>query len=314
MSNLPVKHNAYAVQNFAHQNISMMPSMEEMRDLISLSRTLADTPFYAKLGPGGVLAIWLTARELRLPPMMCLNGGLHNIEGKVQMSAQLMNMMIINAGHEVKVIYSNNKGCKLKFTRNYRDGRKPDVNEFEYNESDANEAQVFGVRGQQPGVWEVKPKTNWIKFPRAMYYARCMSGGGKMFMSDVLMSVYALDEIYEVDEKYIESEASYVEGEVSKNNVSINHEPVKPEIKEPVPVEIKPEDISKFKDKFGIGKQSPHEKYLDAISDRCKKSHEEMITIACMNEKGFIESFDKWKAKLDQKTNQQTELEKTAET
>lgn len=283
MNNMPMKHSGHAVAIHGQPLLPTMPSMDEMRDIIAITRALADTPFYSKLGAGGVLAIWLTARELRLPPMMCLNGGLHNIEGKVQMAAHLMNMMILNAGHDVEVVYSTNKGCKLRFVRRYRNGRPPKIDEFEFNEDDAKLAQVFGVKHAN-GTWDPKPKTNWIKYPRAMYYARAMSGGGKMFMSDVLMNVYAMDEIYEVDATYIEQEAAYVNSEVKEIAPSEAEKSTKPTTK----------DIEVFKEKFGIGHESEHEKYLVALSQKCKKSKEEMIVCAAMNTDGFIESFDKW--------------------
>lgn len=296
MNNMPTKYNVNQVAIQGRPILPMMPTMDEMRDIVAITRALADTPFYGKLGPGGVLAIWLTARELRLPPMMCLNGGLHNIEGKVQMSAQLMNMMILNAGHEVEVVYSTNKGCKLRFIRNFTNGKKPKIDEFEYNETDAREAQVFGVKHAN-GTFDPKPKTNWIKFPRSMYYSRAMSGGGKMFMSDVLMNVYAMGEIYDVEEKYVESEARFVDSEISETTaqtqIEAQKEPEKPKMTE--------NDVEAFKEAFGIGSESKHEKYIEAIANRCKKSKDEMIILASMNREGFVEAFEKWESDIKKK-------------
>ena len=70
-----------------------LPQGQELAQLMDLCRTLGTCPYYIKMGAGGVLAVALTARELRLPFMMCLNGGMYTFDGKVSLSAQLMNMM-----------------------------------------------------------------------------------------------------------------------------------------------------------------------------------------------------------------------------
>ena len=87
----------------------MLPKNLEAEEIFKWGHELGKCPFYQKLGPGGVIAVVLTARELGLPPMACLNGGLHNIEGKVSISAQMMNAMIIRSGHSAKLIELTHK-------------------------------------------------------------------------------------------------------------------------------------------------------------------------------------------------------------
>ncbi len=60
-------------------------------------------------------------------------------------------------------------------------------------------------------------------------------------------------------------------------------------------------EIAKFKTNFGIGKNSPHEQYLTAISKRCGKNIEEMITLAASNINGFLDNFSKWDADIKKK-------------
>lgn len=55
------------------KNQNLMPSHGEMQNFIQVAGILGNCPYYAKKGAGGVLAIWLAARELGLPVMMCLN-------------------------------------------------------------------------------------------------------------------------------------------------------------------------------------------------------------------------------------------------
>lgn len=274
------------MNQLTHAN-QFMPSMQELEQLTNLCRSLGTCPFYAKLGPAGVLAIWLTARELKLPPMMCLNGGLHCIEGKVTLSAQLMNMMIVNAGHKVTVIYLNSKGCRLKFTR--CDRRGPDADfEYEFNEEDAKRAGYFGRPGPQ-GTWERKPKDNWVSHPRDMYYSRALSGGSRKHMPDVLMQCYVMGELEDV-------EAEIVSGAAPKNDVGT---PPAIDTPEPPKIDHVPnETIEMFKVKYGIGNDNDHDRYINALSEKCKKSKEDMIVCAVMNEKGFLDAFDKWAQKL----------------
>ncbi len=140
------------------RNSFAMPIGQEMDQIISVCKVLATCPYYQKLGPGGVLAIYLTAREMNLPLMMCLNGGLYTFSGLVSLSAQLMNMMIVNAGHRADVLQLDEKACKIKF---WRSDRPKDNCTFEY-EYTIEMAAKAGYLG----------KDNWKKTPRDMVYSR----------------------------------------------------------------------------------------------------------------------------------------------
>jgi hypothetical protein len=297
-NNAPMIRDNFAVQ---HTN-SFMPSMQELEQLGRLCHTLSTAPFYAKLGAGGVLAIWLTARELKLPPMMCLNGGLHNIEGKVSMSAQLMNMMIINAGHNIDVLYLTDQGCAIRFTRVYKSG-KTKSDEYEFNMKDAHRAKYFGEPGPN-GTMLSKPKANWVMYPRDMFFARALSGGAKKFLPEVMMNCYVFGEIEDAESEQILTSTEFVNNivPVGKPPEQIVQETVAPvKATEPEKPVVTVNQIESFKEKFKIGHESAHEKYLSALADKCKKSREEMIVCACMNEAGFIEAFDKWQAGVKHK-------------
>lgn len=310
-----MNHNAPAIRdNFAVQHTnSFMPSMQELEQLGRLCHTLSTAPFYAKLGPGGVLAIWLTARELKLPPMMCLNGGLHNIEGKVSMSAQLMNMMIINAGHNIDVLYLTDQGCAIRFTRVYKSG-KTKSDEYEFNMKDAHRAKYFGEPGPN-GTMLSKPKANWVMYPRDMFFARALSGGAKKFLPEVMMNCYVFGEIEDAQAEEIQSSHEFVNNIVPTGEAPAKQdligttaglEPQKPA--EPPKPEITETQIVGFKEKFKIGQDSPHEKYLTVLSEKCKKNKDDMIVCAAMNESGFIEAFDKWQAGFKQKKDNEVEV------
>src|SRR5580693_3019765 len=162
-----------------------MPPSSEMDQIVSLCKVLATCPYYQKLGAGGVLAIYLTAREMNLPLMMCLNGGMFTFSGSVSLSAQLMNMMVINAGHRADVLHLDEKSCRIKF---WRADRPTDNCTFEY-EFTLEMASKAGYLN----------KENWKKHPRDMLYSRCLSGGARKFMPDVLMNAYVIGELGEED-------------------------------------------------------------------------------------------------------------------
>ena len=92
---------------------------------------------------------------------------------------------------------------------------------------------------------------------------------------------------------------------VKKNS---NNVPFIPSPLPKAPVVLQPEkpkmtesDIAAFKEAFGIGTESKHEKYIEAIANRCKKSKDEMIILASMNREGFVEAFEKWEADIKKK-------------
>ncbi len=188
-----------------------MPSVVEMNQLLDMCKVLAQAPFYQKLGAGGVMAIYMTAKELGLPVMFALNGGLYNVDGKVTMSAQTMAMMITKAGHQAKVVTLTNEACEIHFIRSDRD---EDNATFKYS---------FTVKdAERAGLMH---KDNWKKYPRDMLFARCMSAGAKKHMSDVLMNCYVPEELEDI--KQYDSKVISVPAIQQVNNESVQTEPIK---------------------------------------------------------------------------------------
>lgn len=177
-----------ALQN--KQELTKQNPMQEIGQFMEMAGVLATCPYYQKLGKGGILAIILTAKEMGLPPMACLNGGMYTFSGAVSLSAQLMNMMIVNAGHMVEVVKLDNKECTLRFTRK---DRPKDRNSFTYSFTIdmAKEANLTG-------------KTNWKTNPRDMLFNRCLSGGARKFLPDAIMNAYVIGELPD-DESIIDT-------------------------------------------------------------------------------------------------------------
>lgn len=174
----------------------MIPSGKELMEIVETTKLLSNCPYYQKLGPHGILAIWLTAREMKLPVMMCLNGGMYTFSGQVSLSAQMMNMMLVNSGHRADVLELTDSICKIKFWRRDR----PQNNcTFEYFYT-IDMAKNAGLTS----------KANWKTNARDMLYNRCLSGGARKFMPDVIMGAYLIGELPD-DENVIDVIPSTVE-------------------------------------------------------------------------------------------------------
>lgn len=248
-----------------------MPVGQEMDQIISVCKVLATCPYYQKLGPGGVLAIYLTAREMNLPLMMCLNGGMYTFSGLVSLSAQLMNMLIVNAGHRADILHLDEKGCKIRF---WRCDRPKDNCTFEY-EYTIEMAAKAGYLG----------KDNWKKAPKDMTFSRCLSGGARKFMPDVIMNAYAIGELGEED-----GSIPTAMPDLSTRSIEVH----KPQEEPPKAIEQeKTEGYEEFCQKHLC--EDEKVAYVRKIAQATNKTEAQIINSAVSNEAGFLTAFNKWK-------------------
>ena len=258
-----------------------MPSVDEMQHLIKFCEVLAKAPFYAKMGAPGVLAVYLTAKEMNLPLMTCLNGGLYTFDGKVTMSAQLMNMLIVNAGHKANVLRLDDTICEIEFVRC---DRKGDDAKFRYSFS-MEQAQKAGYLS----------KDNWRKHPRDMLFARALSGGARKFMPDVLMNAYVFGEL---DDEASETPITEPYTIPSYPNAPLPDgfylEPNQEEIKA---IEQKHESYDLFCVKHDIIEGSESWDYVMDVCQRGNLTRVEVVNSSIKNPERFLTGFDKWKNK-----------------
>lgn len=259
-------------------------NIEDISKLMSVCQVLADAPFYQKLGPSGVLAIALTASEMGLPLMASLNGGMHNIEGRVTLSAQFLGMMILKAGHRFKPIEMTSKKCVIRFTRkDALPGEQPDI--YEYTIEDAMIAGYLGKTDANGNITK-KAKDNWVSNPRDMLFNRCLSGGYKKFMPDV--GIF------------------YAHGELLDDETIIQYEEVLPEVKteivapKPLLLEKTSVEFQDFLKKHDIKEGSDSDKYLDYVlaNSPNKMSKDELVAKCIIKEESFKKSMDIWISKL----------------
>lgn len=143
---------------------------------------LMKTPHYAKLGNDGVYAILSKAKSLNIHPLEALNGGLYYVQGKVGMSAEMMNALIRQRGHSIqKDPKSDDKVCILH-------GKRADNNDtwtVSFSLEDARKAGLL--------------KNMYDKYPAIMLYNRAMSMLARQLFPDVIKGAgYTSDELKEI--------------------------------------------------------------------------------------------------------------------
>lgn len=156
----------------------------ELENANKMCLELMRTPHYSKIGEAGIFAIVQKAKTLNIDPLDALNGGLYCVQGKVEMSAQMMSQLIRQAGHSLtKDRRSDDTICILH-------GKRKD-NDNTWTESFCiNDAKRAGI---------YKPNSPWTKFPRNMLYARALSNLARQLFSDVIKGCYVKGEILEDD-------------------------------------------------------------------------------------------------------------------
>lgn len=131
--------------------------------------------------PEAAFAIMVTGRELGLPTMQSLRS-IHIIEGKPVLSSDLMVALIKNSPkcQYWILVESTNTKCVI---RTQRVGDPvPTTGEFTIEDA------------QRAGLAE---KDNWRKHTRSMLRARCQAETARAVYSDIITSMYDVDEIVE---------------------------------------------------------------------------------------------------------------------
>ncbi len=226
--------NTPAIKN----NMPLMPSQEEFQMLQVIAKNAQDSQLYAGVGQQAkIFMVLLAARDLGVSPMLALNGGIWNINGKIEISARLMNGLIRRAGHSIKIIVSDDTCCKLLGTRN--DG---DSFECKFDMDDAIKAGLSGGN-----VWK--------KYPADMLYNRCMSRLARRLFSDVIGNAYVENEIRDaiaIEKKEKElAQAEYEEINADTNMSQQKHD-IKlchnPETLQTITMDAPKQDVSNIPD------------------------------------------------------------------
>jgi hypothetical protein len=162
-------------------SISLIPNHDELKAIEVMAKNAVDSKYFDKLGGyPGIFSICMYAREMGLPVMSSLFGGMSNIMGKISIAPQLMNAMIRKAGHKLE-IDSTDVRCIIKGTRKDT-GESCSVT---FSVEDARKAGLCKAGG------------GWDKYPSDMCFARALSRLARRLFPDVIGMAYVEGEIEE---------------------------------------------------------------------------------------------------------------------
>lgn len=236
-----------------------LPSEHEMMVYHTVAEQAITSKMYASnfKDKSAVMMIMLAARELGVPPMQALNGGLNIIQGKVEISARMMNALIRKSGHQITIKETSDTHCILV-------GKRCDTGETQSASFTVAEAHKAGL---------VKPGGGWIKWPKDMCFARALSRIARQLFSDVIG-------------------IGYVEGEIRESNMTINM-PVDI-VNEPQ--EIENFSLNNLLKMFPEEDHELVKEYMQVVMKHFNWTEQQCIQ-KFIEEKAIIDKFNTWKSK-----------------
>lgn len=250
-------------------NALAIPEDNEFKTIEIISRRAASCGLYGGVGnEHKIFMILLSAREMGIKPMEALNGGLWNIQGKIEISARLMSSMIRRQGHSITIVEHTAKICILE-------GKRKD-------NGDTMRAQFTWDDAIKAGL---STRDVWKKFGEDMLYNRALSRLARRLFADVVG-------------------VCYVEGEIGGKCEVIESEEIKPESvpmiehqekSGPSEEEIDSMMISLLAN-FDVEEHEEVRAFLHKHCDHYKKSlYEGLMDYA--DPAKFLSSFKKWQQK-----------------
>lgn len=156
---------------------------EVVTQVAAFATSIAPTLFVPKGlrdNPAAVTGAIMYGREVGFPPMTSLQV-LHNIDGKVSMSAEGQRALVLQAGHEIVVEESTSAVCTIK-------GRRKGSTEWTRTTWTHADARAAGLVN----------KDNWKKYPKAMLVARASADLCRLAFPDVIRGLMAVEELEDV--------------------------------------------------------------------------------------------------------------------
>jgi hypothetical protein len=189
--------------------MNLVPQSNDMTMLQLIAKTAAASGLYGGVGgEAKILMVLLAAHDLGIKPTIAINGGIWNIQGKIEISARLMTSMIRRAGHSIKIKECNDKICVLVGKR----CDNQDELEASFSIEDAAKAGLAN-------------RDVWKKYAEDMLYSRAMSRLARRLFADVIGT-------------------AYVEGEIrDAETITINPEEIKEEQPIPEAIEVKEPEL-----------------------------------------------------------------------
>jgi hypothetical protein len=188
---------------------SLIPTQDELNVVMTIAKTAVTSQYFKTLGgEAGIVMIALYAKEIGVPIVSALMGGMTNVMGKITISPELMNSLIRQNGHKLEILESTDQICRIKGTR--RDTGETYIASFSLE--DAKRARL------------VKEGGGYDKYATDMLFARCISRLRRRLFPDVACRSYVHGEIEEEPQSNEKKEPEQVEEAVSVV-VAESHQP-----------------------------------------------------------------------------------------
>jgi hypothetical protein len=168
--------------NLGFNSRLLPPSEHEMMVYQAVAKNAAASKLYQG-DESTIMMKMLAGREFGIPPMQSINGGIHVIQGKVEMSARMMSALIRRARHKIIVKENTGKICTLI-------GVRADTGETLTCSYTFEEAKLACL---------VKPGGGWVKCQTDMTFARALSRLARQLFIDIIGIGYIEGEISQLD-------------------------------------------------------------------------------------------------------------------
>lgn len=152
--------------------------LEDIQNTNKMCQALMQSPHYQKMGAPGIYAIVEKAKSIGVSPLDALNGGMYFVQGKVEMTAAMMNQLIRQHKHSItKDKKSSDSMCILH-------GKRADNGDTWVESFSIEDAKKAGIYRNQ-----------WLKYPKDMLFARALSRLARQLFPDVIKGCYVQGEI-----------------------------------------------------------------------------------------------------------------------
>lgn len=131
----------------------------------------------------------LYGREMGFTPIISMMG-IYIIEGKPSLSANLLSTLIKRSGkYDYRLKENTSTRCAILFRQRDDSGKWEDLGETEFTIEEARQAKLkFKTKSGDDGMW--------VKYPKAMLFARALSAGVRVHCPDVtICPLYVPEEL-----------------------------------------------------------------------------------------------------------------------
>lgn len=171
------------------QIVRKQPKALSQRDPGQLARAFAESGYWKDVkSPAQAVVKMAAGEELGLTPLAAMQG-ITIIEGRIGYTGNLIATLLRQHEHyDYKVLERGDESCTLQFLYDGEPIDDEEEGKVTFSVADAERAEL------------VKPKSNWVKYPRAMCFNRALTEGARTYCPDLTAGtpVYSTDEIEEV--------------------------------------------------------------------------------------------------------------------